>query len=103
MDGAEILSPSFLCGPEVLETPSPFVGGSVGNFEHNLELLEPLFSDYPSVDHKYTTWLDAAWGWAARASDYRFGYNLSAELCERGNVLIFWGAEGMDSNFSGRP
>ena len=89
-----------------LESPSPFVGdsddvlcGSVGDFE----FLEPLFSDYPSVDHKYTTKLDTGWGWASKASDYRFGYKLSAELCERGNVLIFWGAGGLNSNLSVGP
>ena len=69
----------------------------------NRVALEPLFSDYPSVAHKYTSKLGVGWDWASKSSDYEFGYRLSADLGTKGNVLIFWEAGGLDSRFSVRP
>ena len=66
-------------------------------------VLEPLFSDCPSVAHNYTSRLRAGWGWASKASDFKFGYAFSADLYARGNVLLHWEAGGLDSKFSVEP
>ena len=95
---------------EVLDIPSAGTGGVLAPPENlvlgsagNLEFLEPLFSDCPSVNHKYTTKLAVSWGWASKASDYKCGYEISADLCTRGNVILFWDAGGLDLNFSVGP
>ncbi len=58
------------------------------------ESLEPLFSEFPSVDHNYTNKLEL---------EHQIGYRLSADLCKKGDVLIFWETSKFNSNYAVKP
>ena len=84
------------CLGSVVSLGVPFPFSEVKfNVEDSFEFLEPLFSDFPSVAHNYTFKLNMA--------DYMLGYKISSDLYEKGNALLFWEGEGLDSSFSVKP
>ncbi len=65
----------MVASPEAIDFANNF------SFTADFDSLKPLFFDCPSVNHNYTSRLK---------SERLIGYELSADLCRRGNVLILW-------------